>query len=122
MNGLTVGVNEELKEAEAALESRSAVAQGAFERVPEGQVIVNKGDHANAEEALAEGLTVAEVGGEAEVEDESEEPPEAVKGVEVDDDVAGLDAVSEGGWKTSEDGCEKDDAEVDDESAGAGPE
>ena len=49
----TVGVDEELGEAGAELEGGCAVAEGALDGVPQGQVAVHEGDYADLDDALA---------------------------------------------------------------------
>ena len=53
LGAAAVRMDEELDEPEAGLQRGCAVAERTLHRVPEGEVRVNNGDHANLQEALA---------------------------------------------------------------------
>ena len=123
VNGLPVGMDEELDEAKAAFQSGSAVAQGSLETMPEGEVAVDQGDDPDVEEPLSESLATTEVRDEAEVEHECEKAPEPVEGVEMDDEVAGwvLAAVRQRRRKTAKNDKDEDDSQVEHKGPGASP-
>ena len=87
MDGLAVGVEEELEEAESSFEYRSAVSQRPFYRVPEAQFVVGERDDPDAGQFFPEGPALSEVGPEAEVKRERNDRP-AVKGIDLDSEDA----------------------------------
>jgi len=72
---LAVRMREELKEPEAALQSGRAIAESPLHAMPEREMVVNQRDDADAKNALAERLTAAQIGREAEIDHEGYKPP-----------------------------------------------
>lgn len=68
-------MREELKEPEAALQSGRAIAESPLHAMPEREMVVNQRDDADAKNALAERLTAAQIGREAEIDHEGYKPP-----------------------------------------------
>lgn len=84
LGAAAIGVDEELEEAEASFQGGGTVAQGSFDRVPEGEVRVNDGEDADAEEPFAGSASFAEPGKGAEVEDGDEQLGEEADALVVD--------------------------------------
>lgn len=124
MHALAVVVDEELHETETGFESRGAIAEGAFDGLPEGNPGMGEGDDPDAKEPLAESSSIGEPDAEAGIDDEVEQVSQLVK-VEADGDVNGLAFSAE--FKVlaqhfNGDEDQKDDDQVDEKSSQALPE
>lgn len=74
VGALVIGIQEVLKEAEAAFKGRGTVAESAFDGLEEGEAGMGQRHDADTEQPLAGSEAIGEVEEEAEVEDEEEGP------------------------------------------------
>src|SRR6185312_1585500 len=120
MSRLPVGMDEILIETEAELRRRGAVAKSPLDAMPEGKVVVGEGDDPETQETFAERLPVAEIRGQARVENQNDQGPPIVEWVDVNMNVMTLGDLAVFHQQTDWDGEQDDDEEIDHERDGSG--